>query len=141
MKIERKNPSGALSFKVFGHELQFLNFDDIDWLQGEADKINVIDTLINIARGGKYTFTKSFMFLEADHVVPTGLGLPLKLALNGSAVSSLSLKGKFDIRNMFWGKKKFDVRGYVTPRWDVLPLSGFKIMDGYSVPMKWFFEI
>ena len=116
MKIERKTPTGSLSFKVFGHELQFLSFDDIDWLQGEADSINVIDTLINIARGGKVTYTKSFMFLEADYEVPTALGFPLKLAVNGSAVSSVDLKGKFDIRNMFWGKKKFDVRGFVTPR-------------------------
>ena len=118
MKIERKNPTGALSLKVFGHELQFLSFEDIDWLQGEADSINVIDTLINIARGGKITYTKSFLLLEADHVIPTGLGIPLKLAVNGSGVSSVTLKGKFDIRNMFWGKKKFDVRGFVTPRYD-----------------------
>ena len=116
MQIERKNPTGALSLKLFGHEIQFLSFEDIDWLQGEADTINVIDTLINLARGGKVTYTKSFMFLEADYVIPTGLGIPLKLAVNGSGVGSVTLKGKFDIRDMFWGKKKLDVRGFVTPR-------------------------
>ncbi|XP_028404665.1 uncharacterized protein LOC114527217 [Dendronephthya gigantea] len=128
MKIERKNPTGALSLKVFGHELQFLNFEDIDWLQGEADKINVIETLINIARGGKVTYTKSFMLLEADHEIPTGLGFPLKLAVNSSGVSSVTLKGKLDIRNMFWGKKKFDVRGFVTPSATV-DISGKMTVD------------
>ena len=116
MQIERKKPTGSLSLKLFGNELQFANFEDVEWLQSEADTINVIDSLISLARGGKVTYTTSFALLEADHEIPTALGFPLKLAVNGSGVSSVTLKGKLDIRNMFWGKKKFDIRGFVTPR-------------------------
>ena len=53
------------------------------------------------------------MFLEMIHTVPTGLGLPLKLALSGSTVGTVDLEGKFDIRNMFWGKGAMNINGHV----------------------------
>ena len=110
------HPTGAVSVKVFGNEMRLISFNDISWLQSEADNVNMVDMLIQLARGGKKTFTKSFMFLDADTTIPTILGLPLKLHAEGSAVASLELQGKFDIRNMFWGPMSFDVRGHIKPR-------------------------
>ena len=102
--------------KVFGNEMRLASFDDISWLNDEVDNINMVDILLKLAQGGKKTFTKSLMFLDAETTVPTILGLPLKLSAKGTTVASLELSGKFDIRNMFWGKMSFDVRGYAKPR-------------------------
>ena len=116
MDTRNHHPSGAISVKVFGNEMRLVSFDDISWLQTEADNINMVDFLIKLARGGKKSFTKSFMFLDAETTIPTILGLPLKLHAEGTTVASLEVAGKFDIRNMFWGPMAFEVRGYVKPR-------------------------
>merc|ERR1711881_391145 len=79
-----------------------MSYDDIFAMIDQIDNMNVITMLMNVAKGGKKTFSKSVMFLEMTHTVPTGLGLPLKLALSGSTVGTVDLEGKFDIRNMFW---------------------------------------
>ena len=116
MDNRKHHPSGSVSVKMFGNELRLASFDDISWLNDEIDKVNVIDFLLMLAKGGKKTFSKSMMFLDAQTTVPTILGLPLKLRAKGTTVASVELAGKFDIRNMFWGKMSFDVRGYVKPR-------------------------
>ena len=97
--------------------MRLASFDDISWLNDEVDKINMIDILIALSKGGKKSFSKSMMFLDAETTVPTILGLPLKLSAKGTTVAAVELAGKFDIRNMFWGKMSFDVRGYVKPRY------------------------
>jgi len=116
MDTRKHNPAGSLSVKLFGNEMRLASFDDINWIQTEADNVNMVDYLIKLARGGKKTYSKSFMFLDADTTVPTILGLPLRLEAKGTTVASLELNGKFDIRNMFWGPMNFDVRGYIRPR-------------------------
>ena len=102
--------------KILGNEMKVFSYDDIFWAVDQIDNMNVIDLLLKVARGGRKTFTKSVMFMEMTHSVPTGLGLPLKLNLKGSAVGSLELDGKFDIRNMFWGPSSMEIRGHVKPR-------------------------
>ncbi len=113
-KTER--PAGFLSMKMFGHEMKVFSYDDIMWAADEIDNMNVIELLLKVAKGGHKTFTKSMMFLELVHTVPTGLGLPMRLKLSGSAVGSVELDGKFDIRNMFWGPSSMEVKGYIRPR-------------------------
>eukprot|EP00794_Sanderia_malayensis_P008123 gene8123-8993_t len=120
---QRVQPSGSLSMKIMGHEMRVISYDDIFWAVDKIDNMNVIDLLLKVARGGKKTFTKSIMFLEMTHSVPTGLGLPIKLALKGSAVGSLELNGKFDIRNMFWGPSNMEIKGFVRPS-AVVEVSG-----------------
>ena len=118
LKVNQKRvrPSGSLNMKIFGHDMSVFSYDDIFWAVDRIDNMNVIDLLLKFAKGGHKTFTKSMMFLEMTHTVPTGLGLPLKLKLTGSAVGSLELNGKFDIRNMFWGPSSMEIKGYIRPR-------------------------
>ena len=106
-----------------GQEVKVFSYDDLYWLIDEIDNMNVIQLLTDVAKGGHKTFTKSLMFLEMDHVVPTGMGLPLKMKLTGSTVASLELDGKFDIRNMFWGPGAIDIKGSVKPS-AVVEVSG-----------------
>lgn len=112
----KHKPSGAVSVKLFGNEIRVASFDDINWLQNEADNVNMVDLLIKLAKGGKKTYTKSLMFLDVETVIPTILGLPLKLDAKGTSVVTIDMNGKFDVRNMFWGPMSFDVRGNLKPR-------------------------
>eukprot|EP00794_Sanderia_malayensis_P007911 gene7911-8766_t len=124
-KVNKKpsRPEGFLSMKVMGHEMRMFSYDDIMWAADEIDNMNVIELLLKVAKGGHKTFTKSVMFLEMTHTVPTAIGLPMKLKLTGSAVGSLELDGKFDIRNMFWGPSSLEVKGFVRPS-AVVEVSG-----------------
>jgi len=120
---KKKKPNGFLSMKVLGHEMRIFSLDDLQWAADEIDNMNVIELLLKVAKGGSKTFTKSIMFMEMTHTVPTGLGLPIKLKLTGSAVGSLALDGKFDIRNMFWGPMALEIKGSITPS-SVVEISG-----------------
>lgn len=116
-------PSAHLFIKVMGQEVRVISYDDLYWLIDEIDNMNVIQLLTDVARGGHRTFTKSLMFLEMSHIVPTGMGLPLKMKLTGSSVASVELDGKFDIRNMFWGPGSIHIKGSVKPS-AVVEISG-----------------
>lgn len=130
----KHKPSGAVSVKLFGNEIRVANFDDINWLQNEADNVNMVDLLIKLAKGGKKTYTKSLMFLDVETVIPTILGLPLKLDAKGTSVVTVEMNGKFDIRNMFWGPMAFDVRGNLKPRY----VHSFK--EHYSI-IRWVIDV
>ena len=93
----------------------------MDW--NSDSSLRLIFIFSYFQTGGHKTFTKSLMFLEMDHVVPTGMGLPLKMKLTGSTVASLELDGKFDIRNMFWGPGAIDIKGSIKPS-AVVEISG-----------------
>ena len=131
---KKKAPAGFLSMKVLGHEMRVFSYDDIQWAADEIDNMNVIELLLKVAKGGRKTFTKSMMFLEMTHSVPTAVGLPLKLKLTGSAVGSLELNGKFDVRNMFWGPMALEVKGSVKPRYET-QLSKQTLTPNNSVPV------
>merc|ERR1711962_1079513 len=106
-------PSGFMSMRIMGQEVRMMSYDDIYAMIDEIDNMNVIQLLVAAGKGGKKTYSKSVMFLEMTYSVPTGLGLPLKLSLAGSTVGTVDMGGKFDIRNMFWGKGAMNVNGFV----------------------------
>lgn len=110
-----KQFSGFMSMKIMGQELRVMSYDDIYAMIEEIDNMNVIQLLSKIAKGGEKTFTKSMMFLEMTYTVPTAVGLPLKLKLTGTTVGSMEMKGKLDMRNMFWGPGALTVDGLIKP--------------------------
>jgi len=123
VNMKPSKPTAHINIKVMGQEVRVFSYDDLYWLIDEIDNMNVIQLLSHVAQGGHKTFTKSLMFLEMTHTVPTGMGLPLKMKLTGSTVASVELDGKFDIRNMFWGRGQVDIKGYVKPS-AVVELTG-----------------
>ncbi|KAK3755617.1 hypothetical protein QZH41_017617, partial [Actinostola sp. cb2023] len=137
-KLDRKmdkvkhSPSGTVSVKLFGNEIRVASFDDISWLQSEADNINMVDLLIKLSRGGKKTYTKSMIFLDVETTVPTMLGLPLKLDAKGTSVVTVEMSGKLDVRNMFWGPMAFDIRGHLKPS-AVIEVAGRMTVDAIFV--------
>ena len=133
-KVNKKNklPNGHLSFKVMGQEIRTFSYDDIFYMVDQIDNMNVIQLLLNVAKGGSKTFTKSMMFLEMTQTVPTGLGFPLKLKLVGTTVASVEFNGKFDIRNMFWGPGSLTINGFVKPS-AALEISGQMGVDSHFV--------
>lgn len=117
VNLRTMSPSALLSLKLFGGELNLFTLKDLQWLEEDDIPLaDIIDLLRTLSRGIDKTYTKSVLFLEESYVVPTGLGIPLNLSLNGTVVSSMHVQGKADFLNMFWGKKSAVVKGTIKPR-------------------------
>ena len=56
------------------------------------------------------------MLINSAHVLPTGLGLPLQIAFNGSASVDLDLYGHMDLKGMFNSPPSLKVGGKIEPR-------------------------
>ena len=111
-------PSGFLSLKLFGNELDLFTLEDLQWLQEDDIPLtDIIELMHSLSKGINRTYTKSLVFMDETYVIPTCLGIPLNLSINGSAITSLYVKGKADLLNMFWGKKRALVKGTIKPRY------------------------
>ena len=110
-------PSGFLSLKLFGNELDIFTLKDLEWLEeGDIPLVDIVDILWKLSNGVKKTYTKSAVFLDESYVIPTCLGIPLNLSINGTAVSTVHVEGKADLSGMFWGKKNAVIKGTIKPR-------------------------
>lgn len=117
VNLRTMTPSGFLSLKIFGNELDLFTLKDLEWLEEDDIPLaDLIELLRTLSRGVDRTFTKSVLFLEESYVIPTGLGIPLNLSINGTSVTSVHVQGKADLLNLFWGIKKAVVKGTVKPR-------------------------
>lgn len=111
-------PSGLLSLKLFGSELNLFTLKDFEWLKEDDIPIaDIIDLLRWLSKGVDKTYTKSILFLEESYVIPTCLGIPLNLSINGTSVSTVHVQSKADLLHMFWGKKRAVIKGTVKPRY------------------------
>lgn len=54
--------------------------------------------------------------MEISHVVPTILGVPMKIALNGSATVTVDMNAKVEAKNLIFGAKTVIVNGNIKPR-------------------------
>ncbi|XP_068740726.1 uncharacterized protein [Montipora capricornis] len=129
VNLRKMTPSGFLSLKLFGNELDLFTLEDLQWLQEDDIPLtDIIELMQSLSKGINRTYTKSLVFMDETYVIPTCLGIPLNLSINGSAITSLYVKGKADLLNMFWGKKRALVKGTIKPSASIL-LSGKVTLD------------
>ena len=64
----------------------------------------------------KCTFGLLKVLLEVSHSVPTVVGLPLKVAVNVSAVVTMDVEGKIETKNLLLGPKSVAMKGSLKPR-------------------------
>ena len=110
--VEKEGPKGSAFLRVFGNELRYMEFEGLS-SQSLSDRFNVLDMMLKLAQGDKIDLTKSFMLLDSTVSIPTMLGVPLKLSINGTASVSLQAGGKVDMRHM---PRDVDIDGYLQPR-------------------------
>ncbi|XP_076341847.1 uncharacterized protein LOC143242367 isoform X2 [Tachypleus tridentatus] len=103
-----KDTSGSIYMKVFGNEVFYSRFEEFESMTPGR---NLLDMLLKLAKEQDVELTKSFMFLDTTYTIPTSSGLPLRLAVNGTATVGLKMGGKFDIRSI----RHVDVHGHFQP--------------------------
>lgn len=97
-----KPPRGSMYTRMFGHELYLKQFYGLNELL-EGNKL--IDNQFyfntkNLFNGKDIDYTNSVMFLDSNYIIPTAIGLPLTININGITTVSLKLKAEADLNEL-----------------------------------------
>jgi len=121
------SPKGSMYMKMFGNELRFLEWDAADFNRFNKDNLNVLELMLQLARDNKVEMSKSFQFLDTTINIPTIIGVPLKLSVNGTATVNLEIAGKVDMRQ---APRTIDVDGSIKPS-GAVEVSSVMSMDAF----------
>ena len=116
VNMKASTPQALISLKMFGNEVQVFTLEDLPFLNGELDNVNIIHDLYELTKGKRKVVKHNMLVMEVSHTVPTILGMPMKIALNGSAVVTVDMNGKVDTKNLIFGPKTVTISGNLKPR-------------------------
>ena len=105
---------GSAYLRMFGNDMKYIDFKDMKTKKGQ--EFNILDFLIKLAQEHKIDMSRSYMFLDSTVTVPTAAGLPLKLAVNGTATVRMQIEGKMDLRKLGTSPRSVDIDGSIKPR-------------------------
>ncbi|KAI8509667.1 hypothetical protein Bbelb_120950, partial [Branchiostoma belcheri] len=111
---QENQPEGSYYVRMYGDEMLYGDFKGLD-IRAQQQGWNVMEIMMKLARQQDYEITKSTMFLDSTHTVPTSTGLPLRLAINGTATTNVKVSGKMDVRNMGFSPRSMHIEGQVMP--------------------------
>ncbi|KAJ6644415.1 Apolipophorin [Pseudolycoriella hygida] len=130
-----------VSFKLFGSEMYFMSLGDnlsADPRQFIKDVKTKIRESITSAKNFAYTYENHALFLDAELVYPTGVGMPLKLSALGTGVVKLETAGKLDLGAIAEDRKnaKFNFKLIPSYNFEIkssLTVDGFGATSGLQV--------
>jgi len=108
------NPKASYYLKVFGNEIHYNDFHDLD-LSALKDKLNFVDYLIKLTQDNQIDYSKSLSILDSALTIPTATGLPLTLSVDAAATINLKMNGKFDVMNIMSNPSVIDINGSIKP--------------------------
>ena len=86
---------------MFGNEMSYNMFganNGIDNTKIDSEMFNFLRKLRN-NEAQDFSITKNVMFIDSTYTLPTVVGLPLKLTVNGTATLALNIGGNVDVKN------------------------------------------
>lgn len=108
-------PKLSLGMKIFGNDLQYVDFEGNEEVQNVANAMNPMTYVYNFLSGKEIKFKKAGVFLDASYSIPTYTGFPLNLKVHGSSGVDFKMIGSLKADN-FFETKKMNLKGHVTPR-------------------------
>ncbi|XP_065667671.1 uncharacterized protein LOC101240168 isoform X3 [Hydra vulgaris] len=115
VNMRKPVPHTSIDLKIFNNDIHTFGNEDIPFLNGQWDDLNIIKEMYELTKGKQSTFKQNMILLEASHSVPTILGLPLKIGVNGSSIVSFDLKAKLSTQNILFGTKSATIDVYLNP--------------------------
>lgn len=101
-----------MGYKIFGNEIFYSSVSGREEFANLMTKLNPAKRLQQLLSGQEVVVDKASMFLEGDYIVPTGVGLPVTLSLQGTSAVHLNMAG--NIRSL--DPLALDVEGKLKPR-------------------------
>ena len=100
--------------RIFGNEIKSGDITDFN-MDSVKDRLDTRDILAKLAQQRSIDITRSYAFLDTSLTVPTGIGMPVKLSVEGTITAGLTASGKVDVRRMLANPSDFDVTGSIRP--------------------------
>ncbi|XP_022087369.1 uncharacterized protein LOC110977488 [Acanthaster planci] len=109
-------PHASLYFKMFGNELAYMDIAKIKTRLTEMkSSMNPMKLLMELAQEQTHELSKNALLLDGSWTTPTVMGLPLKLAVNGTVSMKVRTEGKIDMRGILMAPRSFEINGVVEP--------------------------
>ncbi|XP_056647213.1 uncharacterized protein LOC130451874 [Diorhabda sublineata] len=86
-------PKVAFGYKIFGNEEKYMTFVGDKEIKDYLKNLDPVYNLAKILSGKEIIYNKSSMFLDGKYIVPSGAGLPISLAVTGTASVNIKLYG------------------------------------------------
>lgn len=100
--------------RIFGNDVSLLQFRGIEQLLHRSTTgFNILQELIQLTQKNN-EYTKSITFIDSSFILPTSVGLPLNLTINGTATVNLRVGGKLDLSQI--RSKTLQFKADVQPR-------------------------
>ena len=112
-KVE-KDLYASVYTRIFGNEIQYSEFHGLKDLMTTLKDFPTFDIMRNISQVGNIDFTKSFVIVDGLYSIPTYVGLPMNLNLNGTAALSFKMQGHVNIKDLFQ-LNSIEVEGSIMP--------------------------
>lgn len=112
--VERDQQEVSYFLRIFGNEIKSGDISDfsLSSLKGKLDATDILGTL---AQQRSIDFTRSYNFIDSSLSVPSGIGMAVKLGIEGTITVGLTASGKVDVRRMFAKPSHFEIVGSVRP--------------------------
>ncbi|KAJ8916580.1 hypothetical protein NQ315_000224 [Exocentrus adspersus] len=130
-----------VSFKAFGSEILFAN---LNVYQGGLTPDAIIDKIVDAFGKGidklkqfDETLRSNLLFLDVEFAYPTGLGFPLRLAVEGTSSIQVKTAGSVDVRALVAGRDT-DIKVEIIPSANIevagrLTLDALVVENGLKV--------
>lgn len=112
-KLE-KEPSASMYTRVFGNELYYTQLHELKEMINTIRDVSSFSIVKKLTQERDIDFTKSLVLIDGSYIIPTCVGFPLNLALNGSATVGLKLNGYANVKDLFT-LNSIDIEGSLTP--------------------------
>ncbi|KAM6948683.1 uncharacterized protein FYW47_016632 [Aplochiton taeniatus] len=108
--VKANRPRCWVSVKVFGNELSLLTCDDL-YAQVNQLSLTMAGAAVKLLKGQEVELSQRAVLMTEELVLPSLSGLPFRLAVNMTALLSISLKGSANYRSF----SHFSLAGYIKP--------------------------
>ncbi|KAM4632572.1 uncharacterized protein O3C94_019109 [Discoglossus pictus] len=107
---DKKELRCAVSVKVFGNELIFLDCDGVrDRLRHLS--LSMAGLAVRLLKGQEVQYNKRFILATEEVTFPTLSGFPVQLSLNATASTTIKIRGNMDFKQ----QSNFFINGYIKP--------------------------
>ncbi|XP_054083621.1 apolipophorins [Zeugodacus cucurbitae] len=115
LKYDYNNPKVKFGMRIFGNDLHYYSLNGIPEFAKLAKEFNIFEKISEILSGKEITYTKSNIFLEASHIAPLMIGVPLSIDLFGASSIDLRISGNINQLTPTASEWNFDIKGMFKP--------------------------
>ena len=93
-------PRGNMYMRLFGKDVYYNSFQGINALLDKS-MYQIFNSIGFSPQASKISYSHSNMFLDGSVILPTILGMPLNLTVNGTSTIRFNSENSIDVKNLF----------------------------------------